>query len=173
MRDREGFVDCRRRAARACARLAAVAALAACNDSGAPRDSGVDIDSPFGQGFVAVAARKCGDCHEPLDGGAGLLSGRSTQVPGTQAYPSNLTPDPDTGMDAWDAGSIATALLTGIDDKGNPLCPEMPRYADAGMTADEALAIAAYLRGLPPVWHLVPPSTCFVGGRAPASDSGL
>ena len=30
-------------------------------------------------------------------------------VPGTAAYASNLTPDPDTGLDGWTAAAIATA----------------------------------------------------------------
>ncbi len=77
-------------------------------------------------------------------------------MPGTQAYGSNLTPDPDTGMDAQDAGTIATASCVEGRLDGGPLCPAMPAYADAGMGQAEALAIAAYLQTLTPVWHPVP-----------------
>jgi hypothetical protein len=89
-----------------------------------------------------------------------VLSGQTTPVPGTQSYGSNLTPDPDTGMDSWDAGSIAASVLGAVDVQGRPLCATMPSYADAGMGTDEAFAIAAYLRSLTPVWHAVPASRC-------------
>jgi nicotinate dehydrogenase subunit B len=81
-------------------------------------------------------------------------------VPGTSAYGSNLTPDPDTGMDVQDAGVIAASVLGATALDGGPLCPSMPAYADAGMDAAEAFAIAAYLQSLTPVWHPVPPSSC-------------
>jgi mono/diheme cytochrome c family protein len=112
------------------------------------------------QGYLAVQARQCGQCHQSSDPADGVLSGQTTPVPTTQTYGSNLTPDPDTGMDAWDAATIATSILQAVDDQNNRLCPSMPSYADAGMTSDEALSIAAYLQSLAPVWHPVPASRC-------------
>jgi hypothetical protein len=109
-------------------------------------------------GALAVAQRRCGQCHQSPDPADGILSGQTTAVPGTQAYGSNLTPDPDTGMDAWDPGTVVAALTKGIDPSGNVLCPAMPIYCD--MSLDEALAIAAYLRSLTPVWHPIPTSVC-------------
>jgi hypothetical protein len=100
-----------------------------------------------------------------------VLSGQTTPLAGTQSYGSNLTPDPDTGMDAWDAGSIAEAVFHSVDSHGVPLCPSMPAYADAGMSSDEALAIAVYLQQLTPVWHAVPASTC-PSGVPPPGDAG-
>jgi mono/diheme cytochrome c family protein len=131
---------------------------AAGDDAG---DDAAEADVPSVQrGYLAVQARRCGQCHQSDDPSAGVLSGQTTPVPMTQAYGSNLTPDPDTGMDAWDAATIATSILHAVDQEGKPLCPAMPGYADAGMTADEALSIAAYLQSLAPVWHPVPASTC-------------
>jgi nicotinate dehydrogenase subunit B len=89
-----------------------------------------------------------------------VLSGQTTPVPGTLAYGSNLTPDPDTGMDFWDAGTIATCVLNGVDEQGRPLCTAMPAYVEAGMGNGEAFAIAAYLQSLAPVWHSIPASQC-------------
>jgi hypothetical protein len=123
-------------------------------------------DGPAPPGVVLVQAFACGQCHQSNDAGDGVLSGQSTPVPGSAAYGSNLTPDPDTGMDAWDAGTIAKSILAAVDEQGKPLCPQMPAYADAGMTYAEALAVAAYLQGLPAVWHPVPASACRVSRDA-------
>jgi hypothetical protein len=81
-------------------------------------------------------------------------------VPGTHSYGSNLTPDPDTGMDSWDAGSIAQAILLRQGLDGGALCSTMPAYTDAGMGTQEAFSIAAYLQSLTPVWRPIPASTC-------------
>jgi mono/diheme cytochrome c family protein len=149
------------------------------DDSGGGVDAGatdaelvVDVnpESTAGQGYLAVEARGCGQCHQSPNPADGVLSGQTTAVPGTQAFGSNLTPDPDTGMDAWDAGTIAQSVLHAVDEQGEPLCAAMPRYADGGMSPSEALAIAAYLQTLTPVWHPVPASTC--SPTKPAGDGG-
>ncbi len=146
--------------------LAALVLLAGClrirgsasDDGGTAAD--VEVDSPEGQGMLAAQARQCGQCHQSPNPADGVLSGQTTPVPGTHAYGSNLTPDPDTGMDAWDAGSIAQAILLRQGADGGTLCSAMPAYADAGMGTDEALSIAAYLQRLTPVWRPIPASTC-------------
>jgi hypothetical protein len=130
-------------------------------------------DSPAAMGALAVGAYGCAQCHQPVDPADGVLSGQTIPVPGSQAYGSNLTPDPDTGMDAWEAGAIATAILQAKDHLGNPLCPQMPAYEDAGMSEEVAAAIAVYLQGIPAVWHPVPPSVCPpVKGAADAGADG-
>jgi hypothetical protein len=128
------------------------------DDAGAAPD--VDVDSPAGQGMLAVQARQCGQCHQSPNPADGVLSGQTTPVPGTHAFGSNLTPDPDTGMDSWDAGSIALAILAQQGVDGGALCSVMPAYADAGMGTAEAVSIAAYLQSLPAVWRPIPASTC-------------
>jgi mono/diheme cytochrome c family protein len=160
----------------------AVALLGGCRfgrgngTSGGPDDAGsaadVDLDSPAGQGYLAVQARHCGICHQAPNPAAGVLAGQDAPVPGTQTYGSNLTPDPDTGMDAWDAGTIASSVLHSVAVDGGPLCSAMPEYAEYGMQAAEANAIAVYLQGLAPVWHLVPASRCASKASADAGDGG-
>jgi hypothetical protein len=136
---------------------------------GESSDAGAEPDSPVTRGALAVEQRNCGKCHQSPDPLDGVLSGQTTPVASSQAYGSNLTPDPDTGMDAWDAGAIVAALTQGIDSQGNPLCPAMPVYCD--MTPDEATSIAAYLQSLVPVWHPIPASTC--PPYEPLPDSGI
>jgi hypothetical protein len=143
---------------------AALLLLCACRDDGggaatASDDAGSDA-SAVQMGALAATAYQCAQCHQSADPEGGVLSGQTTAVPGSQAYGSNLTPDPDTGMDAWEAGVIARAILQAVDDQGHALCPQMPAYADAGMSAAEAADIALYLQSLPAVWHPVPPSGC-------------
>lgn len=147
--------------------LAALLLLGGCrlernsaSDDGGTGAPDVDVDSPAGQGMLAAQARQCGQCHQSPNPDDGVLSGQTTPVPGTHSYGSNLTPDPDTGMDSWDAGSIAQAILARQRADGGPLCSAMPAYADSGMGADEALDIAAYLQSLPAVWRPIPASTC-------------
>ncbi|HZU85429.1 MAG TPA: c-type cytochrome [Polyangiaceae bacterium] len=160
------------RRARAVALVLGLGLVAGCGrGAGEAVDAGgPDAGPSAARGQFAVAVRQCGACHQSPNAGEGVLSGQDAPVPGTRSYGSNLTPDPDTGMDAWDAGSIAASVLRSVDGDGRPLCPAMPAYADAGMGADEALDIAAYLQSLAPAWHLVPPSAC--PPLKPAGDAG-
>jgi mono/diheme cytochrome c family protein len=139
----------------------------AAHDAGAPAS---DAGAALAQGYAAVKSRQCGQCHQSPDPSDGVLSGQTTPVRDTRSYGANLTPDPDTGMDAWDADSIATAVLHGIDNRGAPLCPSMPIFADKGMGSDEALAVATYLQTLTPARHVVPASMC--AAVASARDAG-
>jgi hypothetical protein len=83
--------------------------------------------------------------------------------PNTKAYAANLTPDEETGLAAdWTTDMIANAILNGVDDEGKTLCAPMPKFAGApyNMTLDEAKAIVAYLRTLPPVKNEIGESMC-------------
>jgi hypothetical protein len=149
-----------------------VVLLVGCGQDSRPATSSSmpDAEPTAALGFLAVASRKCGECHQSPDPRDGILSGRVAPVQGSKSFGANLTPDPDTGMDAWDADTIAQAVLDGIDDQGVRLCPSMPIFADAGMAPDEAVAIALYLQSLTPVRHFVPTNTC--ARINPARDAG-
>jgi hypothetical protein len=107
------------------------------------------------RGRQAVLARGCPACHDPGDGS---LSGQLQPRPGTHAYGSNLTPDDDTGLGHWTEDQIVRALRDGLDDQGVPLCAVMPRFSS--MALDEAQAVAAYLRTLPPRKVQIPDTSC-------------
>ena len=117
-----------------------------------------DPDSGVGRGYAAVVGRNCAECHQPSDPAGGVLSGQITPVAGTTDYGSNLTPDPDTGLDGWTEANIVAALQAGTNLDGGALCPSMPRYADVG--PDEGSDIAAYLASLVPVRRAIPASGC-------------
>lgn len=158
------------------AALLAIAALSACSDNPAaqPQDAGADASIPTGDagivglGKLFVQQRGCADCHQSADPKDGELTGQTTPRPFTKAYPSNLTPDPDTGIDAWTDEQYIRAIRDGVDDEGEDLCPTMPRFSQMG--DDEGRAIAAYLRSLPPTHRAIPESFC--PPVKPAPDAG-
>ena len=148
--------------------------LIACQSSGGANEVSFpdDAEPTAALGMVAVQQRGCAMCHQSSNPDDGVLSGQTTPVPGTQSYGANLTPDPDTGMDAWDAATIATAVLGGVDDQSEELCLAMPRFATKGMNTTEALSIAAYLQSLPAVWRAIPASTCTQTTGPGGADGG-
>lgn len=148
------------------ARLGAAVALAALvGCGGGSGDDGADLGMEAAIGREFVQQRGCPTCHQPSGAAAGTLSGQTTPLPGTTAYPANLTPDVATGLGGWADIEIVRAMRFGITQQQLPLCPPMPRFdgsdpAQPAMTDVEASAIVAYLRSLPPVAHRVPASMC-------------
>ena len=68
----------------------------------------------------------------------------------------NITPDKETGIGSWTPEQIVTAIQTGERPDGRILAPIMPWHAFAQLTADDAMAIAAFLQSLNPVSNQVP-----------------
>ena len=127
-------------------------------------------DERVEQGRYLVSLLGCGSCH--TDGAlvgkpdAGrLLAGSRIGIawsnplevrnPGV-VYPSNITPDPETGIGVWTVEQIVARLQSGVDEHGGRRLPVMPRLTYAQMHAEDATAIAMYLKSLPPVRHDVP-----------------
>lgn len=124
------------------------------------------------RGRYLVNLLRCGACHtdgallgEPDE--TRLLAGSSVGIAYTSplqdknpgvVYPANLTPDPDTGLGGWSERQIVDRIRTGSDRHGRRSIPVMPSAAYASIDDDDARAIAAYLRNLPPVRHAVPAS---------------
>lgn len=130
-------------------------ALSACGQvPGGTPDAGSLVD----QGKAAVTTRGCGTCHQSKNAADGTLSGQTDPQPGTTAYGANLTPDVDTGLGSWTEEQIIKAIRTGVDKDGKELCIIMTRFPS--MSDDEAKAIVAYLKSLPPVNRQIPASDC-------------
>ncbi len=108
----------------------------------------------------------CSDCHSPRgpDGApmveAGLIGGNiGFQIPGLGTFwPPNLTPD-ETGLGGWTREDIISALRTGVRPDGRVLAPAMPWPAYAGLTDEDAAAIAEFLLSSDPVLNSVPGPT--------------
>ena len=133
------------------------------------------------RGQYLVGLLGCGSCHTDgallgLPRSDRLLAGSgvgiaysnplSTRNPGI-VYPANLTPDPETGIGAWSEADIVAMLQRGFDKHSGQTLPVMPWPAYAGIHEDDAYAVAAYLKSLPPVRHVVP-ANVLPGQRASA-----
>jgi mono/diheme cytochrome c family protein len=116
------------------------------------------------RGKYLVTVGSCTDCHTP-----GSFFGKpdmSKYLGGSDvgfAIPHlgvfvgpNLTPDKATGLGNWTATQIIDAITKGQTPQGRMLAPVMPWHGYAALTKSDALAIAAYLKSLPPVSHQVP-----------------
>jgi mono/diheme cytochrome c family protein len=121
-------------------------------------------DTQLKRGKYMVSIAGCGDCHTP-----GYLLGKPDisrslggsevgfEIPGLGVfYGPNLTPDNETGLGKWTNDEIITALQTGKRPDGRELAPIMPWRNFANFTSEDAQAIAAYLKSLPPLTNKVP-----------------
>lgn len=112
--------------------------------------------------YLANSVVLCMSCHSQADESlpgdpmvAGRLgSGRVLPLPGFPGHvrAHNLTPDKETGLGQWTDGEILRAMREGVGRDGHPLFPMMP-FATLGrnLSDDDALAIIAYLRSIPPI----------------------
>jgi mono/diheme cytochrome c family protein len=121
-------------------------------------------DAQSARGKYLVTFGGCNDCHTPgyffgqpdmnrFLGGSDV----AFEIPGLGAFVGrNITPDKETGIGDWTTDEIVTALQTGIRPDGRQLAPIMPYHAFANLTSEDANAIAAFLKSIPPVSNAVP-----------------
>jgi mono/diheme cytochrome c family protein len=158
----------------ASAALLLMLSVSACgDDDDSASNTGDDAGTSNGsdavsKGEAAVTKRDCKSCH------GSDLSGSKTPYAGTMAYPPNLTPDKDTGLGDWDEDLIVKAILTGIDDEDEQLCPTMPLFGKMGMSDTEAHNIAKYLKSIKAVSKDIPESSCPpIKGGSDDEDGGI
>jgi len=121
--------------------------------------------------YIVRNAATCGGCHAaeqgktdgPLSGGTEFKDWRLGTI-----RASNLTPDSATGLGRWTDAEIVRALRNGESRDGSLLAPVMPYGWLNGMSDEDALAVARYLKSLAPVSHVVSqqPNIVFKTGRA-------
>jgi mono/diheme cytochrome c family protein len=113
--------------------------------------------------YLAAEAGSCIICHsrhvdpDPawLDY-AGVFAGGEEFDVGlpTIAYAGNITSDPETGIGDWSVEDILKVIQQGTDRNGDGICPPMPAGAMGGyggLTDQDALDIAHYIKSLPPI----------------------
>jgi mono/diheme cytochrome c family protein len=109
--------------------------------------------------YLVRAVSYCGECHTPRTG-TGLLVKRRYMAgganPGKDELHPNLTPHPTAGLGKWTEQDIADYLRTGIDPEGRAtrtdwVMHEKVRDSFSYYSEADRLAIAAYLRSLPPI----------------------
>lgn len=101
----------------------------------------------------------CGDCHTPRNSIG--VPNRSLYLAGASAKTGflgedvpNITPDKETGIGDWKRDDIAHLLLTGTKPDLDNVQGLMAEIVDQGyksMSKDDALAIADYLKSIPPI----------------------
>ena len=116
-------------------------------------------DAKIARGRYLVSIAGCSDCHTP----GGMLGSPDMKrylggsdvgfsIPGQGVFVGqNLTPDAETGIDKWTSEQIVTAIRKGKTPDGRELSGVMPYNSFANLTDEDAFAIAAFLKSLPPV----------------------
>lgn len=113
--------------------------------------------------YLAAGVGVCLECHtQPLMGDPrvldydGFFAGGERFEIGLPVVPisKNLTSDPETGLGDWTVEDIVKAVKEGTDQDGDGICPPMPAgpmLPFEGITDEDALDIAHYIKSLPPV----------------------
>ncbi|TKJ29529.1 MAG: hypothetical protein CEE40_07895 [Chloroflexi bacterium B3_Chlor] len=106
--------------------------------------------------------------HSPGEPQAGGREFDATDIgPGFgYLYGSNLTPDRETGIGDWSDGELVRAIREGLDREGHLIFPIMEAEWYRGMSDQDALALVAYLRSLPPVRNEVPANQLSFAAKA-------
>ena len=99
--------------------------------------------------YLAIAGN-CASCHTARDG-AFLAGGLRFETPFGTLYSTNITPDPDTGIGRWSEADFLASLRHGVRPDGEHLYPAFPYTAFTKITDEDAAALFAYLRSVPPV----------------------
>jgi len=135
----------------------------------APLHAADKDDIERGQYLVNILA--CGRCHTE-----GLLTGNQATGPflaGSQVgvaytaysedetnpgvvFPSNLTPDDETGLGEWSEKEIITAMTAGVARGGHERLTVMPWSNYGALKKKDLKAIAAFLKSLSPIERAVP-----------------
>jgi len=102
------------------------------------------------RGAYLARAGNCGGCHTDR-GGAPYAGGRAIPTPFGTVYASNLTPDAQTGIGAWNAAEFWRAMHHGRAKDGRLLYPAFPYPSFTLITRDDSDAIYAFLRSQAPV----------------------
>lgn len=102
--------------------------------------------------YLAQAAAACGGCHgkNPADPDSPLSGGRLMHDAIGVVRAPNITPDPETGIGSWNLAEIARAIRAAIGKGGSRLSLDLHRTY-RWMSDEDAMALAFYLRSLPPV----------------------
>jgi mono/diheme cytochrome c family protein len=119
---------------------------------------------PAQRGRYLVQSGMCGLCHTPVDAHGIYLADTHYLAGGMKVeagahgifFASNLTSDNETGLGTWTVEQIAIAIRSGHTPRRRLNLWGMPWMMFGALTHDDALAIATYLKTLPPVRNQIP-----------------
>lgn len=107
--------------------------------------------------YLVNALGHCGECHTQRNLLGGLKSDRmfGGSTDGAEGKPvPNITPHPSAGISRWSEKDIAEFLGSGMTPEGDftgGLMGDVIEQSTKYLTAEDRLAMAAYLKALPPV----------------------
>jgi mono/diheme cytochrome c family protein len=104
--------------------------------------------------YLAVLS-DCASCHTVPGSNQPFAGGRAIETPFGNIVAPNITPDLETGIGSWSDEAFDVAIRKGLRPNGSPLYPAMPYTAYTKMSADDVLAIRAYLNTITPVRNAV------------------
>ena len=102
------------------------------------------------RGAYLATLADCAACHT-AQGGKPYAGGRALPTPFGEVPAPNLTPDDATGLGQWSFDAFWRALHEGVGRDGHPLYPAFPYTSYTRVTREDAFALFAYLKTLPPV----------------------
>lgn len=137
-------------------------------------------DDPIAKGAYLASLMHCVMCHTPYtdkgpDMSKAFAGGMEMHLPpemGTGVlYTSNLTSDPETGIGKWTEPQIIDAVRKATRPDGKPIFGPMMFYVPlwSQMTDDDAMALAKFIKSLPPVKNKVKPSEFKLNGPPPGA----
>lgn len=111
--------------------------------------------------YLVQAAAHCNECHTPRNPLGGFksklyLAGNPDGPDG--AIVPNITPDKKTGLGRWSESDLVQYLENGMTPDGDfagDAMAEFIRYGLKYLTHEDRIAVAKYVRALPPVEHAV------------------
>ncbi|USQ13883.1 c-type cytochrome [Legionella lytica] len=94
----------------------------------------------------------CISCHTNVHAGTpAYAGGLPIETPFGTFYSPNITPDKETGIGKWTEEDFIRALKDGHNPKGENFFPVFPYYYFSLVTEEDARALHAYFRSIPPV----------------------
>jgi mono/diheme cytochrome c family protein len=113
--------------------------------------------------YLVTHVAACLSCHSQVHADRFSMPVKfGTEGAGSEVDPElglaapNLTPDFRTGIGEWTDGEVLRALREGVSRDGHGLFPMMPYPYYRDMSDDDAFAIVAALRSLPPIQRETP-----------------
>jgi hypothetical protein len=135
--------------------------IGGCNDCHTPLKMGAAGPEPDLQRLLSGHPEGQELAPPPALGGGWMAAGSATMTawagPWGISYASNLTPEMETGIGAWDETMFIQAMRSGKHlGGGRDILPPMP-WQNYGKASDEDLrAIFAYLKSIPAIKNQVP-----------------
>lgn len=147
-----------------------------------PYQTGIVAPGPSDQAargaYLVNSVMGCTDCHTPVDPTTGApqmdkyLAGRQPyEGPWGIVYGGNITPDDETGIGTWSEEEVQRAVIAGVGKDGRRLIL-MPWFAYSALTAEDAEAVAYYLKNvLPAVKNEIPAASLNEGFEEMAPEA--